>query len=403
MTGDLAKKTGLGPILLTVFLDLLGFGLVIPLLGFYAESFQATPSEVTALMAVYSIAQLLAAPVWGLISDRVGRRPVLLATILLGSFGLAAFARSTALWQLFLFRGLHGLAAANIGTAQAYVADVTRGADRAKGMGLIGAAFGVGFSLGPWLGGELSSAYGVAAPIWLASGLGLINFAWAVWGLPESRGVSPSDDPTRAERSIDPRVLVRGLAHPVVGLCLALTFIAVFAFAMVESTFQLVAEHVWAMDPRGVGRLFGVIGLVGIVIQGGLIRRLVPRFGEGRLVAVGYVLSATGLALMVASAAGPGVWVGAAVMATGTSLTNPSLMSLLSRATSPDEQGAILGINQSFGALGRATAPLLGGWMFEGVSPRGPMALAAAMMLGAALLSVPATARAAAGLGESGG
>jgi MFS family permease len=398
MTEDLATRPGLGPILLTVFLDLLGFGLVIPLLGFYAESFEATPSEVTALMAVYSIAQLLAAPVWGLISDRVGRRPVLLATILLGAFGLAAFAMSTALWQLFLFRGLHGLAAANIGTAQAYVADVTRGADRAKGMGLIGAAFGVGFSLGPWVGGELSAAYGVTAPIWLASGLGILNFAWALWGLPESRGAAATDDPTRAERSIDPRVWLRGLGHPVVGLCLALTFIAVFAFAMVESTFQLVAEHVWSMDARGVGRLFGVIGLVGIVVQGGLIRRLVPRFGEGRLVAVGYILSATGLACMVASPAGAGVWLGAAVMATGTSLTNPSLMSLISRSTSPDEQGAILGVNQSFGALGRATAPLLGGWMFEVFSPRGPMGLAAVLMVGAALLSVPATARAASGL-----
>jgi DHA1 family tetracycline resistance protein-like MFS transporter len=394
MTDDVARRPGLGPILLTVFLDLLGFGLVIPLLGFYAESFDASPSEVTALMAIYSIAQLVAAPVWGMLSDRVGRRPVLLATILLGSFGLAAFATSTALWQLFLFRGLHGLAAANIGTAQAYVADVTRGADRAKGMGLIGAAFGVGFSLGPWMGGELSAAYGVTAPIWLASALGVLNFVWAFWGLPESRPASASHDPTRAERSIDPRVLWRGLSHPVVGLCLLLTFIAVFAFAMVESTFQLVAEHVWSMDARGVGRLFGVIGLVGIVIQGGLIRRLVPRFGEGRLVAVGYVLSASGLAMMVASAAGWGVWVGAAVMATGTSLTNPSLMSLISRATSADEQGAILGINQSFGALGRATAPLLGGLIFEAASPRGPMALASVMMFGAALLSVPATARA---------
>ncbi|MFM2161160.1 MAG: hypothetical protein RLZZ383_672, partial [Pseudomonadota bacterium] len=160
------RAPGLGPILLTVFLDLLGFGLVIPLLGFYAETFHATPGQVTALMASYSMAQFLAAPSWGVLSDRVGRRPVLLATVALGTVCLIGFAQATSLWQLFVFRTLHGLAAANIGTAQAYVADVTSGPDRAKGMGLVGAAFGVGFSVGPWVGGELS-AISLAAPIWL--------------------------------------------------------------------------------------------------------------------------------------------------------------------------------------------------------------------------------------------
>lgn len=373
------RAPGLGPILLTVFLDLLGFGLVIPLLGFYAERFDATPAQVTALMASYSMAQFLAAPSWGALSDRVGRRPVLLVTVALGTLCLVGFAQATSLWQLFVFRTLHGLAAANIGTAQAYVADVTTGPDRAKGMGLVGAAFGVGFSVGPWVGGELS-AVDLAAPIWLAAAFGLLNLVWMVTSLPESRA---GGGVAGLARSRDPRALFRALGHPVVGHAIALAFLGTFAFAMVESTFQLVAEHVWDYDAPRVGRLFGIIGVVGIVVQGGLLRRLVPRFGEALLLRWGYALNAMGVAWLASAAPGWSVAGGAALMAVGTSLIGPNLNALLSRATSADEQGWVLGTSQSFASLARALAPLLGGWSFTALGPRGPMAVGALLLIGA--------------------
>ena len=222
------KRPGLGPVLLTVFLDLLGFGLVIPLLSFYAEEFHATPMQVTWLMATYSIAQFFGAPMWGIVSDRAGRRPVMLTSIAFTAIFLALFASATSLWQLFLFRALHGLAAANISTAQAYVADVTEGPDRARGMGLIGAAFGVGFSFGPAIGGLLSP-YGLSVPIWLAAGLSALNFVWAFARLPESLRPGASEGGHR--RTLSPAALLHGLRHPVVGMAVLLVFVATFSFS----------------------------------------------------------------------------------------------------------------------------------------------------------------------------
>jgi MFS family permease len=389
------KTPGLGPVLLAVLLDLLGFGLVIPLLSFYAEEYGASGLQVTLLMASYSIAQFFMAPVWGSLSDRVGRRPVMLVSVAMTAVMLTGFALSNQLWLLFLFRTLHGAAAANISTAQAYVADVTTPETRARGMGLIGASFGVGFTLGPWIGGELS-VFGYEAPILLAAGLSALNFVWVLLRLPESRHPGTHDEAHR--RTLDPTALVRGLRHPVVGLCIALTFIAVFAFAMMEGTFALVAEHRWRMDAAQVGRVFGLIGVIGIVIQGGLIGRLSTAFGEPLLVAVGYTLNATGLALLAVSGGGATMWSAAALLAVGSSLANPSLQSLISKAAPDDEQGAILGVNQSFSALARATAPQTAGLLYTYWFDGGAMAVGAMLMVGALLLSIPATRRARASL-----
>ncbi len=388
------KRPGLGPVLLTVFLDLLGFGLVIPLLSFYAEEFHATPMQVTWLMATYSIAQFFGAPMWGIVSDRAGRRPVMLTSIAFTAIFLALFASATSLWQLFLFRALHGLAAANISTAQAYVADVTEGPDRARGMGLIGAAFGVGFSFGPAIGGLLSP-YGLSVPIWLAAGLSALNFVWAFARLPESLRPGASEGGHR--RTLSPAALLHGLRHPVVGMAVLLVFVATFSFSMMESTFALVAEHIWSMGPKDVGAMFGIIGIVGIVVQGGMVGRLAKRFGEAPLVQVGYVCMALGMAILASTPAGPGVWIGCAVMALGSSLATPSLNSLISRGVGPDEQGAVLGVSQSFSALARATGPATGGVLYARWMPTGAMAGGASLMVLALLVSLPATRRAVSG------
>lgn len=396
MTDD--RRPGLGPVLLTVLLDLLGFGLVIPLLSFYAESFEASPVEVTALMASYSIAQFLCAPLWGTLSDRVGRRPVMLGSIAGTVLFLSLFASAGSLWQLFLFRTLHGACAANIGAAQAYVADVTTPETRARGMGLIGASFGVGFTLGPMVGGLLSP-YSLTAPIWVAAALSAVNFAWALLRLPESRQRGAANG--HAGRVMDPAVVLGVLRHPVVGRIIFLAFCATFAFAMLESTFALVAEHVWSMTARTVGLLFGLIGVIGIVIQGGLIGRLVNRFGERPLLATGYAFSASGMALLsfthpgalwFAAGWGP-ITLGCVLLAIGTSLANPSMNSLVSRSTSPDEQGRVLGVNQSLSALGRAAAPTLGGWLFAHWFAGGAFAAGAVLMGSALLLAAPQVLR----------
>lgn len=363
------------PVLLAVVLDLVGFGIVIPLLTFYAEEYQAGPLEVTLLMAVYSLAQFGMAPVWGAMSDRIGRRPVMLLSLTMATVCLAGFAWADTLVMLFVFRTLHGAAAANISTAQACVADLTTPENRAKGMGLIGAAFGFGFTVGPFIGGELS-VYGYAAPIWAAAGLAAFNLVLAIFMLPETR----SPDTKRVERTLDPRTLMRAIGHPVVGLCILLTFVMTIAFATMESTFTLFAEHVRALEAMHVGRMFGVAGLVMIIVQGGLVGRLVKRFGEAKLVPAGLVVLAIGLALLpFAPPTGPMVAV-FVVIAVGQGIVSPSLHALISRGTSPDEQGFVLGANQSMSALARAIGPTLGGGLYL-LGPANPFLASACVIL----------------------
>ncbi len=375
------------PVLMAVVLDLVGFGIVIPLLTFYAELYQAGPMEVTLLMAVYSLAQFLMAPVWGAMSDRIGRRPVMLLSLTMATVCLAGFAWAQSLWLLFLFRTLHGAAAANISTAQACVADLTTPENRARGMGLIGAAFGFGFTVGPFIGGELS-AYGLAFPIWVAAGLAAINLVLAIFLLPETK----APDTVRAQRTLDPRSFVRVIGHPVVGLCILLTFVMTVAFAVMEGTFTLFAEHERALDAVAVGRMFGVAGLVMIVVQGGLVGRLVKAYGEARLVPVGLALLVVGLALLP-FAPPPGAMVGVfAIIAVGQGIASPSLYSLISRGTSPGEQGFVLGTNHSMSALARAVGPTLGGGLYL-TGPAHPFLASAAVLTLSLPLAMLAVAR----------
>lgn len=384
-------------VFLTVFLDLLGFGIVIPLLTFYAESFEATPAQVTALMTCYSLAQFVAAPLWGQLSDHVGRRPVLLASILLTALMLAGFASATSLVLLFVFRTLHGVMTANIAIAQACVADLTTPENRAKGMGMLGAGFGLGFTLGPFIGGEIAAAQGLAAPFWFAAALSLLNFVLALAFLPETRHAGS----VTAARPISPGALLRALRSPSVGLAIVLSFLVVFCFALMESTFVLFAEHVHHLGPRDLGRMFGMVGVVGIVVQGGLIGPLVRRFGEGSLVSLGVAILALAVgALPFAPAAGGGGLSAVPLMAVfaavgiGQGLANPSLQGLISRGAAADVQGETLGSAQSMGALGRAVGPLLGGLLFQAVNPASPFLVASGVLLAALVLSVPATRRA---------
>lgn len=369
------------PVYLAVVLDLVGFGIVIPLLTFYAEEYGAGPVEVTLLMAVYSFAQFLMAPVWGSLSDRFGRRPIMLFSIGMATVCLAGFAWAESLLMLFLFRTLHGAATANISTAQACVADVTTPANRAMGMGMIGAAFGFGFTIGPFIGGEMS-VYGLAAPIWLAAGLSLFNWVIALFWLKETQ--KPTTE--RHVRSIHPRAFIQVAKHPLVGSCIVLTFVMTIAFAIMESSFTLFAEHVHSLDARVVGRMFGVAGITMIIVQGGLIGRLVKRFGEAPLVPAGVSILALGL-FMLPHADPPWAMVAVFMMiAVGQGLASPSLNSLISQGASESEQGFVLGTNQSMSALARTIGPTAAGWIYLG-GPAWPFYVSAGLLAASILLA----------------
>jgi MFS family permease len=366
-------------------------------MAFYVESFGATPLQVTMIMAAYSVAQFLFGGFWGSLSDQIGRRPVMLISIAGTVLFLALFASSTAVWMLFVTRFLHGACAANIGTAQAIVADVTPREERARGMGMIGAAFGIGLTFGPAVGGLLAR-YGLATPIWVAAGLSAVNLVWAMARLPETRHATSE---TAFRRVYSPAKIWAILTHPEVGMAVALTFVATFAFSMLEATFSLVAKHVWSMEADTVGALFGMIGIVGIVIQGGLIGRLSKRYGSGVLLNVGYAFTAAGMAVLALTGPGRlwfahgwlGIVVGCVLVSIGTSLSNPSLTALLSRAASSDEQGNVLGVNQSLAALARAAAPTIGGTIYTSWYAGGAFATGAILMMGAMILSIPAARR----------
>jgi multidrug resistance protein len=356
------KKSPLVVLFVTVFIDLIGFGIVLPLLPFYAEHFGANALLVGLLSTCFSLMQLLFAPVWGRLSDRVGRRPVILAGLLGSSISYFTFALAQSLPILFLSRILAGIAGANISTAQAYIADSTQPENRAKGMGLIGAAYGLGFTVGPAIGGILSQ-YGYAVPAFFASALALGNFAAAWWLLPESR--NPSQQIRHSESGLNWQRLKTGLQHPELGIFLLLFFISTFAFANLEVTFALMTSRRFGFDARANGYLFAYIGILITIVQGGLTGRLARTLGERRMISAGLFCMIFGLGLLPYSLGLKSLLLVLVVLVGGHGSTNPSISSLISQAASADDQGGILGVAQSLASLARILGPVWGGFTFD--------------------------------------
>jgi MFS transporter, DHA1 family, tetracycline resistance protein len=356
------KKSPLVVLFVTVFIDLIGFGIVLPLLPFYAEHFGANALLVGLLSTSFSLMQLLFAPVWGRLSDRVGRRPVILAGLLGSSISYLTFGLAQSLPILFLSRILAGIAGANISTAQAYIADSTQRENRAKGMGLIGAAYGLGFTVGPAIGGILSQ-YGYAVPAFFASALALGNFAAAWWLLPESR--NPSEQTRHTESGLNWQRLKTGLQHPELGVFLLLFFISTFAFANLEATFALMTARKFGFDARANGYLFAYIGILITIVQGGLTGRLARTFGERRMISVGLFCMIFGLGLLPYSLGLKSLLLVLIVLVGGHGSTNPSISSLISQAASAEDQGGILGVAQSLASLARILGPVWGGFTFD--------------------------------------
>jgi len=376
------------PILfLIVFVDLVGFGLIIPLLPFYAERFGASPQLVTLLLAIFSLMSMLAAPLWGRLSDRIGRRPVLMTSMAAAVLAYLWLGFAGELWMLFAARAFAGICAGNIAAAQAYIADVTPPEKRARGMGMIGAAFGLGFIIGPALGGivagdDLATA-DLTTPGLIAAGLSAVAFFGVVLLLPESL---PAAVKARRARS---RIaaLYSAFGRPVLGRLLAVFFLVILAFAGMEATFALWAMREYGWGPAQIGYVFTYVGLLSAVMQGGLIGPLTRRFGEERLMQSGLALIALGLLLLPVAGTLPPLIVAVTALSIGMGAMQPSLNSLISRRAGAEEQGEVMGVAQSVGSLARVLGPIIAGTLFEAFGRNSPFLWGAVLVAAALLLS----------------
>ena len=374
---------------LIVFIDLVGFGLVIPLLPFYAVRFAASPQEVTALVAVYSLVQLVTAPLWGRLSDSIGRRPVLLASLSASVLAYLWLGSATALWMLFAARAFAGACAGNIAAAQAYIADVTGPEERARGMGLIGAAFGLGFMIGPALGGVLAGADPLTAdlrtPAWVAAGLSLFALLGVALLLSES---------LPADRRVDtpPRgrvgAVIGVLRRPVLSRLIVIFFLVILAVAGMQSVFAIWAMPQFGWGPRQVGYVFAYLGLISAILQGGLIGRLTRRFGEERLLLSGLALIAAGLLVLPFAHDMPVLGLALTGLALGMGLMQPSLNSLISRQARQEEQGEVMGVSQSVASLSRVLGPFAAGFSFAALGRNSPYFLGVLLVIIPLLLAL---------------
>ncbi|MBD3167000.1 MFS transporter [bacterium] len=378
------KRSPLVLILVTVFIALVGFGIVIPLLPIYGARYGAGGFVVGLLLMSYSLMQFLLAPVFGRLSDRIGRRPVILGALIITTASYVMLAFADNLWMLFASRILAGIGGADITVAQAYIADVTPRDKRAKGMGLFGAAFGFGFMLGPMLGGTLS-AVNDALPSLAAAGFTTVTLIFAFFMLPEPEKHSSAVDVTARKRlsligSVTGAPLIVALFH----------FGAVTIQGQLQSMLVLFTNVRFGWTEVENGWYLGMIGFIAISVQGGLIGPLAKRFGQRRLVHTGLFLVGIGMTVIGTAHSLTHMLVGGVINAIGFSLILPSLSSLASLAADPERQGQTLGVFQSFGSMGRILAPMMGGLLFDQFNPETPLLTGAVFAILAALISIPA-------------
>ena len=360
-------------IFLTIFVNLIGFGIIIPLLPFYAETFGASPLVIGLLFAVFSLCQLVAAPVLGDLSDRYGRRPILVFSLAgtVISFVMLAVAHSIAM--LFLARIVDGLSGGNISTARAYVADITEPKDRARAYGIIGAAFGLGFIMGPALSGVLAKV-SITAPIWAAAALTLVATAMAWLWLPETvhRATAGTGNPLKYLPGLFRRPIMRRV--------MALDFVYWFAFSIFQTTFSLFAARRFGFDASRTGYFFAGFGVLGAVIQGGFIRPIVRRAGDKPTFMAGIVCSVIGLVAAAFAHSVPMFALALVPLAFGMGLGHPTISSLISRSARGDEQGRVQGAAGAVESLGRTFGPVWGNGSLQRYGEATPFLTGAAFL-----------------------
>jgi multidrug resistance protein len=357
------KKSRLLLLFLTLFFVMLGFGIIIPNLAYYAKDTGATTAEIAILMSIYSGMQLLFAPIWGRLSDKHGRKPAILLGLIGNAVALIGFGLAKDYVWLLIARGAAGIAsAAVLPSVMAYVADITTPEERGKGMGLMGAAMGLGFILGPAIGGVMGRH---DTPFFVAGGLSVLNFLFALILLPESlqKGITDETAEDRHEW-VSPREIFRQttLKSPLTPLFLV-AFFSTFSFAGLEMTFPLFIEDRWNYGEKEMGWMFMFIGAIAVPLQGGLLGRLINSLGERRIILIGLLLSAIGMALLLNAYSFVTLTVYLTIAGVGNQLIRPTNASWISKQTRIG-QGAAIGIMDAFLSLGRILGPLLGGWLY---------------------------------------
>jgi len=367
-TAEQPQHASLLPVFLIVLVDVFGMTLVIPLLAIYAESFGATAFQATLLVSVYAGCQLIAGPLIGQASDRTGRKPMLILSQMGTFIGFIILGRATALWMIYLSRVIDGATAGNLSLAQAYIADNTTPENRARSFGLIGIAFGLGFFIGPSLTGFLSARYGLRAPIYLAAAMSATSILCTTTLLRGGRepGVANAD----RWAALKVKTYGQYFARPALRSRLLQFLFFMLSFSMFISGFALFAERrfTWQghpFGPREIGYVFGFIGFLGIILQGGFIGRLVKRFGEAPLVIAGFASLVIGYFELGVVNSVAMLLLGCAVGGFGNGVLRPALTSLITQEAGRHEQGVVLGITQSLTSMASIVAPVIAGLLIE--------------------------------------
>jgi MFS family permease len=371
-------------LLLIVFVNLTGFGILMPILPFYAQAFRAPAWQVTWMFTAFSLGNFIAEPVWGRLSDRIGRRPILLGTIFASGLGFVGLAFAPSIWVALAIRLVSGLTTGNLSTIQGYIADITPPERRSGRIGLLGAAFALGYVAGPAMGGLLVRPQAQAAafqrPLFLAAGLSFLAALGVALFVRESRRHTDSPRLTL-------RLMVEARRDPVLGRALLISGLYACAFAAVESTFGLWTQHRYGWGPRQLSYAFVAVAVIAALAQGLVTGRLSQRFGEGPMLTLGLAMIAVTLALQPIGAGPPFTVALLALTVLGQALTLPNISALISRTTPQDRQGAMLGLNTAVGALSRAAGPVMGGALFSIVGPNAPMIVAALLTAPAIVLA----------------
>lgn len=350
---------------LTMFIVMVGFGVIMPILPFFAESMGASATQLGLLFASYSVVQFIFSPIWGQMSDRVGRKPVILVGLVGFGISFMLFGMATSLWMLFAARILGGiLSAATLPTVMAYIADTTSAEQRGSGMGVLGAAMGMGVTFGPVIGGFLGER-SPSLPFFFSGFLALAVAVFAFFLLPESLSQARRQKAKaiRHRRSSMVEVLT-ALSGPL-GFLLVLAFLASFASANLEGTFALFSEVHLGFGESEMGLVFGVMGVVMALTQGLMVGRFINRWGEERMIQVGLISSALGFFSLLTTSSLIGVLIVMAVMGLGNAAMRPAVNSLASKLVAPDEQGSAMGVVNSYNSLGRIFGPIVGGVLFD--------------------------------------
>lgn len=395
MKVETAGRSPLGVIFLTVFIDLVGFGIIIPLSPYLARQFDASAFEIGLLLSIYSIMQFLFSPFWGRLSDRIGRRPVILVSLLGGGAAYLLFAFSRSLELLFVARALAGVFGGNISTAHAYIADVTKPEERSKGMGLLGAAFGLGFIFGPLIGaglGLIGEKLGAEPPFGLsfaalgAAALCLVNFALASVVLKET--LPPEARAVAKPRRHRWKELFKHLGRPIAGPLMFVFFLSGLAMAQMEAMLFPYMADAYGWDLKMASYGFAYIGVLMVLTQGVLVRRFMPKLGERRTLAIGLACFGATLALIPLSKPLTLLALVMTVLAIGNGLMRPPNLGLISLATPPESQGEVMGVTNSLASLGRILGPVIGGMLYERVSQGAPFFFAGFLTAAALGLAV---------------